>query len=203
MRRSALPLLSILFVLAACGVLWVLAYALVTGLTFKSWALFTTVTQSDPFAAIRHVRYYWSHAAVQRNAFVAGGLSAGLMLAGGVAAFLTRKPQLHGDARFARGGEIMKANLMARRGLILGRHSVSLLRNDDPTHVLVVGPTRSGKGVGFVIPNGLGWDGSLVCLDIKQENVKAFGAARQAAGDEVFVFAPGSTRTHRYNPLDF
>jgi type IV secretion system protein VirD4 len=69
--------------------------------------------------------------------------------------------------------------------------------------VLIVGPTRTGKGVSFVIPNGLAWPGSMVTLDIKSENLKSFGAARKAKGDAVFVFAPGSASSHRYNPLDY
>lgn len=62
---------------------------------------------------------------------------------------------------------------------------------------------RSGKGVSFVVPNGLTWRGSMVVLDIKMENFAKFGQARFAGGDAVFVFAPGSTKSHRYNPLDF
>jgi type IV secretion system protein VirD4 len=57
--------------------------------------------------------------------------------------------------------------------------------------------------VSFVIPNGLAWPGSMVTLDIKSENLKSFGAARAANGDAVFVFAPGSASSHRYNPLDY
>jgi type IV secretion system protein VirD4 len=43
----------------------------------------------------------------------------------------------------------------------------------------------------------------MVVLDIKMENHNAFAAARKAQGNSVFVFAPGSLKTHRYNPLDF
>ncbi|RTL80184.1 MAG: type IV secretory system conjugative DNA transfer family protein, partial [Hyphomicrobiales bacterium] len=88
-------------------------------------------------------------------------------------------------------------------GIILGRLNGQMLVSDDPGHVLIVGPTRTGKGVSFVIPNGLAWPGSMVTLDIKSENLKSFGAARAAKGDAVFVFAPGSASSHRYNPLDY
>jgi type IV secretion system protein VirD4 len=43
----------------------------------------------------------------------------------------------------------------------------------------------------------------MVTLDIKSENLKSFGAARAAGGGKVFVFAPGSSSSHRYNPLDY
>ncbi|RTL79638.1 MAG: type IV secretory system conjugative DNA transfer family protein, partial [Hyphomicrobiales bacterium] len=88
-------------------------------------------------------------------------------------------------------------------GIILGRLNGQMLVSDDPGHVLIVGPTRTGKGVSFVIPNGLAWPGSMVTLDIKSENLKSFGAARATKGDAVFVFAPGSASSHRYNPLDY
>ncbi len=69
--------------------------------------------------------------------------------------------------------------------------------------MLVVGPTRSGKGQSFIGPNGLLWNGSAVVFDPKKENVAIFGAYRAAAGDKVYLFNPGELRSHRYNPLDF
>jgi len=44
------------------------------------------------------------------------------------------------------------------------------LRHDGPEHVLAVAPTRSGKGVGRVLPTLLTWPGSAVIHDIKGEN---------------------------------
>ncbi|MER9793841.1 type IV secretory system conjugative DNA transfer family protein [Mesorhizobium sp. M0213] len=87
--------------------------------------------------------------------------------------------------------------------MILGKMGGATIRSDEPAHVLVVGPTRSGKGVSFVIPNGYMWRGSSVWFDPKRENFDAFGAHRQALGDKVFFFSPGEQDSHRYNPLDF
>ncbi|MER8541395.1 type IV secretory system conjugative DNA transfer family protein [Mesorhizobium sp. M1334] len=87
--------------------------------------------------------------------------------------------------------------------MILGKMGGATIRSDEPAHVLVVGPTRSGKGVSFVIPNGYMWRGSSVWFDPKRENFEAFGAHRQALGDKVFFFSPGEQDSHRYNPLDF
>ncbi|MER8950367.1 type IV secretory system conjugative DNA transfer family protein [Mesorhizobium sp. M0809] len=87
--------------------------------------------------------------------------------------------------------------------MILGKMGGATIRSDDPAHVLVVGPTRSGKGVSFVIPNGYMWRGSSVWFDPKRENFEAFGAHRQALGDKVYFFSPGERDSHRYNPLDF
>ncbi|HIL29695.1 MAG TPA: type IV secretory system conjugative DNA transfer family protein, partial [Micavibrio sp.] len=67
-----------------------------------------------------------------------------------------------------------------------------------------VAPTRSGKGVGLVIPNLLSWQGSLICLDVKHENYKKTAGFRKQHGQEVFMWSPMDEhgRSHRYNPLD-
>ncbi|MDO5758138.1 MAG: type IV secretory system conjugative DNA transfer family protein, partial [Rhodobacterales bacterium] len=71
------------------------------------------------------------------------------------------------------------------------------------SNVLMVAPTRSGKGVGFVIPNALTFPGSMVVLDVKGELWKETARAREQMGDKVFRFAPLDFEipTHQYNPL--
>jgi type IV secretion system protein VirD4 len=203
MRRAALWSFGTAFVLIAAAIVWSLAYAAVTGFAFKTPALLSALTKTDPFLAYKHAVYYWPSAAVQRNALVAAGITAALFVAGWISLFVWRSPTPYGDARFARGGDLFRANLHSKEGLILGWHGSTLLRNDDPRHPLVVGPTRSGKGRGFVIPNLLAWQGSAIVLDIKHENFRETAGARRAAGDDVFMVAPGSARSHCYNPLDF
>ena len=56
------------------------------------------------------------------------------------------------------------------RGVVLGLYRDRYLRHDGPEHVLAVAPTRSGKGVGLVLPTLLTWPGSAVIHDIKGEN---------------------------------
>ena len=203
MRRTALWSFGTAFVLVAAAIVWSLAYAAVTGFAFRSPALLSALTKTDPLVAWKHAVYYWPSAAVQRNVLIAGGATAALFLAGWISLFVWRPATPYGDARFARGGDLFRANLHAKGGIILGWHGASLLRNDDPRHMLVVGPTRSGKGRGFVVPNLLAWGGSAIVLDLKQENFRETAGARRAAGDEVFMVAPGSARSHSYNPLDF
>lgn len=71
------------------------------------------------------------------------------------------------------------------------------------SNVLMVAPTRSGKGVGFVIPNALTFPGSMVVLDVKGELWDETARAREKMGDQVFRFAPldFENPTHQYNPL--
>ena len=73
----------------------------------------------------------------------------------------------------------------------------------DIPHVMMVAPTRAGKGVGFVIPNLLSFAGSVVVLDVKGENFAKTARLRALNGDEVFRFSPfdWANSTHRYNPL--
>ena len=65
-------------------------------------------------------------------------------------------------------------------------------------------PTRSGKGVGIVIPNLLDWKESAVVQDIKQECFDfTSGYREKILGQKVYLFDPFNKRTHRYNPLAY
>ena len=110
---------------------------------------------------------------------------------------------LHGDARWADHREIRKMGLFRAKGIILSQHENRLLRDDGVEHVLVVAPTRSGKGVGIVIPNLLSWPGSAVVLDIKFENYEITSQQRRGKlNNDIYLFAPGQSNSHRWNPLD-
>ena len=131
-------------------------------------------------------------------------------LAGAVATFgllgviLRARPQpLHGAARFATSREIEQAGLREKRGLLLAQTNGELLTFGGVEHVIVYAPTRSGKGVGVVIPNLLSWSDSVVVLDIKKENFVKTAGFRAAHGQKVYLFDPldPEGRTARYNPL--
>ena len=77
----------------------------------------------------------------------------------------------YGSARWAHQLEIRGAGLLpGRDGVILGQVRGQYLRHDGPEHVLCFAPTRSGKGVGLVVPTLLTWPGSCIVHDIKGEN---------------------------------
>src|ERR1035441_2429989 len=75
------------------------------------------------------------------------------------------------------------------------------LKHAGPEHILAFAPTRSGKGVGLVIPSLLGWEGSAVIFDIKGENWDRTAGYRVAAGHVCFRFAPVEEHSARFNPL--
>lgn len=128
----------------------------------------------------------------------------GLVVLFGVgAAFRVRPPPLHGRARFATEREIRADGLRAESGLLIGAKGGRYLCFGGTEHVIGYAPTRSGKGVGLVIPNLLNWPDSVVCLDVKRENWDRTAGFRTAHGQEVHLFDPFDEegRTARYNPL--
>lgn len=133
----------------------------------------------------------------------AGVMSLGLLILVMAAALGVRRP-LHGAARWSTAGEQRRHGLRATSGLLLGEAAGELLISDGPEHVMLYAPTRTGKGVGVVIPNLLAWPASVVVLDIKRENFSATAGFRAEAGQAVHLFDPLASdgRTARFNPLD-
>lgn len=126
------------------------------------------------------------------------------LLTGIIISFTIKHEPEYGDAHWASWQEINDAGLFSKDGLILGKYKGQYLISDSPTHALVIAPTRSGKGVGLVVPNLLNWSDSLICLDIKNENYKKTAGFRHKHGHEVFMWSPLDPKghSHRYNPLD-
>lgn len=120
------------------------------------------------------------------------------------------KRSLHGDAAFASNTEVQKYGLInppdgLDKTILVGKHNGRYLNYGGTEFVLLAAPTRSGKGVGVVIPNCLNYSDSLVILDIKGENFDITSGYRAAYGQEVYLFAPFDPegKTHRYNPLEY
>lgn len=111
----------------------------------------------------------------------------------------------HGSARFATNKEIAPLT-RSDTGLLIGRDpkSKNLMRYDGPAHLLTMAPTRTGKGVGTIIPNLLTADRSVICIDPKGENAKIAGRAREQFGPVHILDPFGVTgmRSSAFNPLD-
>jgi type IV secretion system protein VirD4 len=65
---------------------------------------------------------------------------------------------------------------------------------------MAIAPTRSGKGVGLVVPTLLSWTGSVVIHDIKGENW-ALTAGWRSRFSHCLLFNPTDARSAHYNPL--
>jgi len=113
--------------------------------------------------------------------------------------------ETHGTARFATPVEV--APLMRENaGLLIGRDPKSgkLLRYEGPAHLLTMAPTRTGKGVGTIIPNLLDAPRSVVCVDPKGENARITARRRRRFGPVHILDPFGLTDqpSAAFNPLD-
>ncbi|HEV3191086.1 MAG TPA: IncP-type conjugal transfer protein TraG [Polyangiaceae bacterium] len=158
----------------------------------------------------------------------ASGITTLGALAGCVATALAaacRKPaapsRSHGSSRWATTAEVKKAGLLRDGGVVLGqtndavfestvdergatqiafRKAGRLIRHDGPEHVFCFAPTRSGKGVGLVVPTLLSWPHSVLVYDIKKENW-ALTAGWRRQFSRVWRFEPTAIDSLRFNPL--
>ncbi|MCL4765428.1 MAG: IncP-type conjugal transfer protein TraG [Hyphomicrobiaceae bacterium] len=131
-----------------------------------------------------------------------GGIAGGAVAVGGAARRASRKTisTTYGSARWADGSDIRDAGLLGDRGLILGVWNGQYLRHDGPEHVIAVAPTRSGKGVGLVVPTLLSWGHSAVIHDIKGENW-TLTAGWRSRFSHCLLFDPTNPLSARFNPL--
>lgn len=138
---------------------------------------------------------------------------------------LIKTEEIHGSARFANTKELKKSGLFPTDSerktpsILLGKMNRGYFKNRyvELTGQLFAGvgaPTRSGKGVGLVIPNLVTFSHSVVVQDIKLENFEKTAGYRQKNGHKVFLFCPNgynpsgiddpdNLRTHRWNPYDY
>jgi len=153
--------------------------------------------------------WWFAYDAYAPSVFIEGAYIAasGGLIASAVAIFLSilrareaKNIQTYGSARWASEGEIRAAGLLGLDGVVLGRRGAHYLRHDGPEHVLCFAPTRSGKGVGLVVPTLLTWPGSCIVHDIKGENWTLTAGFRARAG-RVLKFDPTDPLSAAYNPL--
>ena len=112
----------------------------------------------------------------------------------------TRFVTTYGSSRWATRREVDKAGLFDPAGVFLGRLKHRYLRHDGPEHIMCFAPTRSGKGVGLVIPTLLSWPHSAVIHDIKGENWQ-LTAGWRSTFSHCLLFNPTDPASAKYNPL--
>ncbi|WP_121234448.1 conjugal transfer protein TraG [Pseudomonas aeruginosa] len=111
-----------------------------------------------------------------------------------------RRVTTYGSARWADADEVRKAGLTQPAGVFLGQFGDQYLRHEGPEHVLTFAPTRSGKGVGLVVPTLLSWPASAVIHDIKGENW-SLTAGWRSRFSHCLLFNPTDLASAAYNPL--
>ena len=111
-----------------------------------------------------------------------------------------KKLTTFGSSRWSDDKDMKGAGLFGRDGVFIGRTKDEYLRHDGPEHVMTFAPTRSGKGVGLVIPTLLSWPHSTVIHDIKGENWQVTSGWRSAFS-HCLLFDPTNPASAKYNPL--
>lgn len=181
---------------------WMLAYALILQVVWKDGRILHMMTTTNPLAPFQQLAAYFSNRPLQ---LVAAGAAIPAIGAGIAAAvFGLRRPSNPlGDAAFQDIPTLRRSGWFRKDGYVFGAFGGRILRRQDDRHHLIIGPTRSGKGVGYVIPNALMFPGSMIVTDLKGEIFELTARYRKSQGHQVFLFSPGSPKTHRWNPLDF
>lgn len=168
----------------------------------------------SPLAAWRWPAEVWNEPLVDRlinQGLVVFGVPVILSV---LLAVALRRPKatkdLHGTAQWAGEKEIEAMGYLDGRGVYVGgfwgekQKTLLYLRHNGPEHVLCFAPTRSGKGVGLILPTLLSWPDSMVVLDIKGENWALTAGFRKSQGHTVLRFDPSddTNQASRFNPLE-
>ncbi len=205
-RKVAASLFALAgFATLACAAVYLSAVIfLLLNKANPSQAQFTSIT--------RYWELYADDAQLRKKlvaSMVVSGVGLLIVLPGALIAAARPRRPLHGDARFANPAEVDRAGLLgggakpATPSILVGRYRGKFLALPGQLSVMLSAPTRSGKGVGVVIPNLLNWPDSAVVLDIKGENYDITAGYRAEHGQAVYAFSPfdESGRSHRWNPL--
>lgn len=135
--------------------------------------------------------------------YVSGGICLSFMIFIVVKLFFLRQAKaikdLHGSAHWASLDEIKKMGILDNKeGVYIGgfmhNKSTQYLRHNGPEHTIAFAPTRSGKGVGLVLPTLLTWAESALIFDIKGELwALTAGWRKKYAHNKVLKFDPTCT----------
>ena len=135
-----------------------------------------------------------------------GGLMGILVVRGIIICTAERLSLAKGSTRWGSAKALKKP----AKGLLLGKMGPDYLRYDGDGHLLTVAATRSGKGVGTVMPNLLNYEGSMLVTDPKGENYAVTAAwRRDCLGHKIVALDPFKLvetcdiRVASLNPMDF
>ncbi len=175
----------------------------------------------QPFAwIVWSFEFYKYDQGIFRDAYLGFAGSTGLILLVGVTliALKSRRPQawqgVKGSARWIEDEtEVEDMGLLPTKkgegsGIVIAGFpmkggGVRYLRHPQTEHIHMIGPTRSGKGVSFVVPAILTWSESMAVIDKKGELYEMTAGYLAANGWRVLRYDPmNPTDSVRFNVLD-
>ena len=161
---------------------------------YAPWSLFVWWYQFDAYAP---------HIFAKGGQIAAGGGFIGVLFAITGSVYRGRSAKslsTFGSSRWASQKQIRKVGLLSDEGVFLGKAQKDYIRHDGAEHIMAIAPTRSGKGVGLVVPTLLSWTDSAVIHDIKGENWQLTSGWRSKFS-HCLLFDPTNTDSAKYNPL--
>ena len=161
---------------------------------YAPWSLFVWWYQFDAYAP---------HIFAKGGQIAAGGGFIGVLFAITGSVYRGRSAKslsTFGSSRWASQKQLRKVGLLSDEGVFLGKAQKDYIRHDGAEHIMAIAPTRSGKGVGLVVPTLLSWTDSAVIHDIKGENWQLTSGWRSKFS-HCLLFDPTNTDSAKYNPL--
>jgi len=206
----------------------IVIFSLYAGLTAATqYFAYTFQYQAILGAHLHHIYLPWSilvwalkwHTQYADPLMIAGSMGMGITTIGMLGVTIAKimqtnsaksNPFLHGSACWANREDIEASGLLNNVGVYIGAWFdeksglFHYLRHNGPEHILTYAPTRSGKGVGLVIPTLLSWPHSALITDLKGELWALTAGWRKAyANNKVLRFEPAAPHgSVRWNPLD-
>jgi type IV secretion system protein VirD4 len=203
----AFKLLFLLFLSLICLVAALYLSGYVTQMLLKTQGHLKWNTWLQYFNAMDLPQYAPYVKKIKIAGLIGFGVPGLMWLAMLILMLMPKRQSLHGEARFASGGDLASKDMFKpqNNGIVIGKFGGKIVRLGGQQFVILAAPTRSGKGVGVVIPNLLDYQESMVVLDIKQENFDLTSGWRKSVGHEIYLFNPFAEdrRSHRWNPLTY
>lgn len=138
--------------------------------------------------------------------FYTGTTLLGMLFGVGLARFVSEEADddAFGSSRWARVSELKDFGLLKQpiEGIVLGQDAKGrILSHQGKEHLFLFAPTRSGKGVGLIVPTLVSWPDSTIVIDIKGENWELTAGRRKRMGHYVIRFDPTDPSSPACNPL--
>lgn len=154
-----------------------------------------------PLKYVYEIFYYGYHFDLF-GYYVGGLILFGFLSFGGVRVMYTSNSIVHGNARWANVFELMAWGMFTKKpeSVVLAKYYGKPIYSSGFEHILILAPSGTGKSTAFAIPNILQFTGSTINNDMSSELYRKTATyLRDVKKRKVFMFAPTTKKTHRWN----